>query len=304
MSIFFRKFFHLEQAPAGGSAPPPAGGGDWRAALPEDLRADPSLADVKDVTGLAKAYRDTKAMVGSSIRPPGPDAAPEAHKTFQERMAAAVAGQADIVYLPKDPKARAEVEVRALEVLGKPKEAKGYSFEGIDLAGLNGEELAQQAFEAGLTNAQARKIVERAAGAAKAAAEQAGRVKAELSTTFGAALPQALAEALAAAEQTSAPASVREALKAGTADKDTVLYFRNLAKTVGAQPREIAGQGGGGRGAAMTPQEAEARISEIMAREEFYNPGKNPQEHARLVSELARLEAFASPDLAAEAARG
>jgi len=29
---------------------------DWRASLPEDVRADPSLADIKDVGSMAKSY--------------------------------------------------------------------------------------------------------------------------------------------------------------------------------------------------------------------------------------------------------
>jgi len=45
-----------------------------------ELRDDPSLKDINDVATLAKTYKDTKAFVGSSIRPPGPDASPEAKK--------------------------------------------------------------------------------------------------------------------------------------------------------------------------------------------------------------------------------
>jgi hypothetical protein len=46
---------------------------DWREELPEDLRAEPALKDIPDVVTLAKAFRDTKSMVGSSIRLPGAD---------------------------------------------------------------------------------------------------------------------------------------------------------------------------------------------------------------------------------------
>lgn len=303
MSIFFRKFFLMEQA-GGGAGGGGGGAPDWKASLPEDVRAAPSIAKFADPGSLAKSYVELERTLGNSVRPPGPDAGPEAHKAFQERMAQAVQGQADIVYLPKDPKARAEVEPKAFEVLGRPKDAKGYDFNGIDLAGMNAETLAQEAFDAGLTNAQARKIVERAAGAAKTKAEAMARVKAELATTFGAALPQATQEALAAAEQAGAPASVKEAIKNGTADKDTVLMFRNLAKSLGVQPRNLDDQRGGSRSPAMTPHEAEEQIREIMARPEYLNPGKNPDEHARLVKRLGELEAYASPELAAEAARG
>jgi chorismate mutase len=57
---------------------------DWMA---PDLREDPALRDFKDPNALAKAYKDTKALVGSSIRPPGPDAGPEAHAEFAKKLA-------------------------------------------------------------------------------------------------------------------------------------------------------------------------------------------------------------------------
>lgn len=50
-----------------------ADGQDWRETLPEELKAEPALKDIPDVATLAKAFRDTKAMVGSSIRLPGDD---------------------------------------------------------------------------------------------------------------------------------------------------------------------------------------------------------------------------------------
>jgi hypothetical protein len=44
--------------------------------LPEDLQNDPALKDFNDLPSLAKSFKETKAFVGSSIRPPGPDAGP------------------------------------------------------------------------------------------------------------------------------------------------------------------------------------------------------------------------------------
>jgi hypothetical protein len=73
--------------PATGS-PPPGGpattttttpsGTDWRASLPEDLRGEGALKDFTDVPSLAKAFVDTKRMVGGSIRLPPKGARPEA----------------------------------------------------------------------------------------------------------------------------------------------------------------------------------------------------------------------------------
>ena len=50
------------------------GAADWRSTLSEDNAANKGLADFKDLNGLAKAYLDTKADNGRSLRLPGPDA--------------------------------------------------------------------------------------------------------------------------------------------------------------------------------------------------------------------------------------
>ena len=40
----------------GSSDAPAAETADWRSGLPEDIRNDPSLADIKDVGAMAKSY--------------------------------------------------------------------------------------------------------------------------------------------------------------------------------------------------------------------------------------------------------
>jgi len=50
------------------------GGADWRATLPEDIRGEKSLADIKDVGSLAKTYVESQKLIGRSIRIPGKDA--------------------------------------------------------------------------------------------------------------------------------------------------------------------------------------------------------------------------------------
>ena len=39
---------------------------DWRASLPEDVRADPSLADIKDVGSMAKSYINGQKLIGKN----------------------------------------------------------------------------------------------------------------------------------------------------------------------------------------------------------------------------------------------
>ena len=59
---------------------------DWRETLPEEMRADPALKDIPDVVTLAKAFRDTKAMVGASVRLPAADADEAARAEFLEKI--------------------------------------------------------------------------------------------------------------------------------------------------------------------------------------------------------------------------
>lgn len=53
-------------------------GEDWKASLPEDLRQDPSLADIQDVPNLAKGFINAQKLIGRDKIPvPGEDAPPE-----------------------------------------------------------------------------------------------------------------------------------------------------------------------------------------------------------------------------------
>ena len=60
---------------------------DWKNALPDDVKTDPSLADIKDVGGLAKSYIHAQKMVGTDkISLPTENATPEEMSTFYDRL--------------------------------------------------------------------------------------------------------------------------------------------------------------------------------------------------------------------------
>lgn len=75
--------------PAGGA---PAGSSDnsmqdWRAGLDETLRADPTLADIKDLNGLAKSYVHAQRMIGKDkITIPADTADASEWDMFYERL--------------------------------------------------------------------------------------------------------------------------------------------------------------------------------------------------------------------------
>lgn len=82
----FRIHFNAEAGDGGGGGAPANGGTgsasllsgsqgggndpgsptDWRATLPEDLRGDPSLKDIKDVSGLAKSFVSQGKLIGAA----------------------------------------------------------------------------------------------------------------------------------------------------------------------------------------------------------------------------------------------
>lgn len=60
---------------------------DWRAALPEELRSNPALANFKDPASLAKSYLSTKSLVGKRTT-----VLPDEHSSEADRRAFYAAG--------------------------------------------------------------------------------------------------------------------------------------------------------------------------------------------------------------------
>ena len=105
---------------------------DWKTSLPEDIRADKSLENIKDIEGLAKSYVYAQKMVGSDKIP-----VPNKYATEDDWNA---------VY----------------EKLGRPKDATGYKYELGDNVNINQDALknfSDQAHKLGLLPTQANGIV-------------------------------------------------------------------------------------------------------------------------------------------------
>jgi hypothetical protein len=275
--------------------PPPVA--DWRTSLPEDLRGAEALKDVKDVAGLAKRFVDTQRLVGDSIRVPKADAAPEERAAFRERLRKA---DPDLVEIPKDEAKRKEVLGSIWETLGRPKDEKGYSLEGVQLeAGVafSDEDIAalrQAAKRRGYTTDQfkafAGDVVQERAAALKADKAR----NAELRTEFGLAYDDRMKEIAVIAEKTNAPQYLRDAIAKGQVDKGIAHYLLALSKQLGVDPREVALQRGTPAGA-KTPEEAEAEIKQLLPK--LTDPKTDPDERKRLMARFAELEKYASPHL-------
>lgn len=260
---------------------------DWKSGLPEEIATAPALKDVKDVASLAKAFIDTKAYVGQSLRPPGPDAKPEDRADFIQRLRDLVP---ELLFMPDgDDEAAKLARETAWTKLGRPKEAKEYVPPAdVTLPDEHLEALRQEAMSEGLTKSQfqarAKKVGDALVAAENTRKESLGALRKEL----GAAFDERTAAAAARAAKLGLAPELVAALKAGTVDMATFRAFDAIAKGFG-ETRQIADQGGGSSGR-LTPAEARLQADEIRARPEYFNPKPNQMAiHQSLVRKVAEL---------------
>ncbi len=124
--------------------------------LPEDIRSEGSLSNIKDLGTLAKSYVSAQRMLGSSIRIPGEDASAETKQDFYKKVSA-ING---VVVLPdeKDAKGQEDLQIR----LGRPINKDGYNFgipEGIEVNHDVIDGFKDVALKLGLSNTQANELV-------------------------------------------------------------------------------------------------------------------------------------------------
>ena len=132
--------------------PVPTAPVDWRASLPDTLRAAPQLADVKDVNSLATQFVEQQQYLGTAIRTPGPEAAPEAWATYYAKVQEQSGGK--LIARP-DPEDVETMRAYA-SAMGVPAEAGAYTspeIEGFDQAQF--DQVKAQFHQLGLTNNQA-----------------------------------------------------------------------------------------------------------------------------------------------------
>ena len=256
---------------------------DWKSQLPEDLRAEPMFKDVPDVTSLAKIARDTKAALGGSLRVPGPEAKPEVRKEFLDKLQKLVP---ELVMVPEDEKARAEVEGSIWSKLGRPADAKGYELpKDVELPDEVVAALRLEATEEGLTKRQFEARVKRAADLVGKATQSRKEHNAALKRELGAAYEERVASTAQAAEKLGFPAALVAAVRAGEVDPGTFKALAAVAKGFGERA-EVGEQGGGG-GRRLAPAEASQRMAEIRSRPEYFDRALNPALHDQLRAKMA-----------------
>ena len=232
---------------------------DWRSALPEEIRDNPSLADVKTIEDLAKTHINAQSMLGNSIRVPGPEAGDDARKEFYDKILDKAPG-----LMPSPNPEDQEAQAALWKKLGRPEDSAAYEMpEGI--TGL--DELRDYAHSAGLTKKQFQELakvmgenlISRNEGKERDFNESIKGLKREWGVTY----EDRMDEVKNILHQTGAPSELQEAFTDKKIDSDTIQWLHGIARAmVGEQINFNKDEDSGS--SRITPAEAESRIAEIM----------------------------------------
>lgn len=230
--------------------------------LSSDLKDNASLKDFKDIDGLAKSYINAQAMIGKSVRIPGPDASAEAKAEFYGKLTS-IPG---VVKLPDSSKPE---EVAAFHrLMGAPESPDKYDIslpEGFTLDGY--EATIAAAHKAGVTKDQMKALMSAEIAKNQAALErhEKQRIEAEkiINSTFGSDKEARIAGAQAAARiyAEKFPDQVKELLD-GPSGNNPVLIM--LLSDLGRSLQEKGHSGMASTAAyGIGPMEALEQIKEI-----------------------------------------
>jgi hypothetical protein len=179
--------------------------------LPDDVRDHPSLKDFNDLGALAKSHIETKAFVGNSIRPPGPDAGADAKKDFYDKL------QKHAPHLVPLPDEKDEAGQKALwSKLGVPDDAKGYEFQPPEGVELDVEKLRAEGKALGLTKKQFAAYAAKTAEERKNFIAEAKKDSDALKAEWGQAYDSKLKAAVSAATKLKVSEDVIKRIQSGT----------------------------------------------------------------------------------------
>ena len=254
------------QAPESLLSNQPAAPTDWRASLPQEIRDLPTFSKFKDVSSLAQSYAELERWKGQSgkVAIPAPDAPPDAWG-------------------------------EVFKAIGRPDDPAGYDLKAPEGAPIQAEvlpEFAKVAHEAGLSKAQAAKLVQWFGGHAgqQAQAMQAQQAQAmeqgvaTLRQEWGNTFDTNVAAAQRAVRLYGGDDLIKTLNDTGLGSHPAVVKaFANIGKL--AQEHGLpAGNGVPGN---MTKEMAQARINEMQADPETVKALTDPL-HPR--HQLARQE--------------
>jgi len=255
---------------------------DWKSGLSDELKSNPSLEGIKDLTGLTTAYIDTKKMVGDSIRVPEKDAKPE------------------------------EWDKSLYSKIGWPEKVEGYS--RIDKSGMKeGEWGWNDDFEKGwydichknrLNNKQANAMLQDLNGrqietfkAEKLEDEKTfGESKAKLESEFGNSLPGKLEQAKRFIATNADSEFVEKINNNGWGEDPGFLRMMIKISDQHVEDHSISVQRGVS-GLTSTPEQIKEKIAELQKDERHKDPYHI--KHGEVIKELADLHKMLVPKQAA-----
>ena len=262
---------------------------NWKDSLPEELKGHKGLTDVKDVAGLAQQFIDGQAMIGNSIRVPGPEAGDDAFKAFHAKLAEKVPG-----LIPTPDRENAEQMTALYKTLGRPDEATGYEHpEGVDATKM--AEFATLAHSLGLSGSQYSKMVgalqEFTVTQQEAASEAFNTGMRELKQEWGIVYEDNIQLVNSVMKGTSAPKEMLEMAADGKLGADALKWLHNIGEQLGTEGINFNKDEFSSR---LAPAEAKARSAEIMGdRTGPYWDASHPQhkEYVQRVVDLNRAAA-------------
>ena len=251
-----------------------AQGGDWKGALPEDVRDHPSMKDIASVENLAKSYVHQQKLVGKDKLPlPTSDDDPIWDEVYTRLGRPDTPDKYEIA-MPEDyPK-----EMVDEEFLGSFRQ-------WVHKAGLSPRQVKSLAndyleYQAGYLTKQNATIEEQTRGAETALRKDWGRAYDSKVSLAQKTL------------QTFADKDAIELMDMGLGNHPAIVkMFAKIGEQMGEDT--LAGRG---RGFTMTPTEAQAEITSIMSNmKDAYWDNKSPV-HKERVEYVARLHEMAYPE--------
>lgn len=238
--------------------------GDWRDAIPEEVRGHRSLEHINDVGALAKSYVHAQSMIGADkIAIPGKSATPEDWREVYSK-------------------------------LGAPQDASGYEInhnvpEGAEINSEMADWFKGAAYEAGLTPMQAQALADQWNSMSSQSMQMqeteyqnfVQNVESELRVEYGQAFDDKLALGNGVIEQFGNPELLEVQLADGTLLGDNPDVIRLMA-SIGTFMQERLGEDtleGVKTDGAMTPDQARDKLSELTAQGSPYWDQRHPEHH-------------------------
>ena len=241
---------------------------DWKASLSDEVRADKSLENIKDIESLAKSYVHAQKLVGAEKIP-----VPNKYATEKDW---------DAVY----------------EKLGRPKSADGYKYQlpeeqKVDETAL--KNFSAQAHKLGLLPTQAQGVVnfynemmgKQVADADSVALAQREKAMTELKTEWGQAFDQKLQKANNVVSQVFPKGIMSMNLEDGTKIGDHPAVIKAFAALADKMGEDDIVQASGPT--YLTPKELDKQIGSLTADPQSAYWQKNHPNHAEAVKEVEQL---------------